>query len=59
MKQHICIVCKTPIDAGLEIQTETGPVHMGQCKQYHEEIVKNIQENEIDYDLLEESTLLL
>lgn len=59
MKQKTCIVCKTPIDAGLEIMTETGPVHMGQCKHYHEELVSSLQEGEVESDLLEESQLLM
>lgn len=59
MKQHICIVCKTPIDSGLEIVTETGHVHMGQCKHYHDELVNSLQEGESEADLFEESQLLL
>lgn len=55
----LCVICKTPIETGLEVMTETGPVHMGQCKQYHDEITSRIQENEIDEDLIEESQLLM
>ncbi|WNL62990.1 hypothetical protein [Citrobacter phage Ci1] len=55
----VCIVCKTPIAQGLEIVTETGCVHMGQCNAYHEELVNSLQEGESESDLLEESQLLL
>lgn len=27
----ICVVCKTPIETGLEIQTPQGDVHPGPC----------------------------
>lgn len=54
-----CIICKTPIEEGLEVITEAGPVHMGQCKHYHDEILRNIQEGESSEDLIEESQLLL
>lgn len=55
----LCIICKTPIEHGLDFVTEAGPVHMGQCKHYHDEIVKNIQEGEAEADLIEETTVLL
>lgn len=54
-----CIICKTPIESGLEIEVETGFVHMGQCKQYHDEIVESLMEAQEKEDLIEESQLLL
>ncbi|MGL5308366.1 MAG: DUF2685 domain-containing protein [Aeromonas veronii] len=30
-QMKICVVCKTPIETGLEIQTHQGDVHPGPC----------------------------
>lgn len=28
---HICVVCKTPIDDALVVESDNGPVHPGPC----------------------------
>lgn len=32
-----CVVCGQPIEPGLVIETDIGPVHNGVCKEYAEE----------------------
>ncbi|QHJ78813.1 MAG: hypothetical protein [Caudoviricetes sp.] len=56
----ICLICKTPIEDGLDIMTESGGhVHMGQCKAYHDELIECLKEGEHEEDLLAETQLLM
>lgn len=32
--EHICVVCKTPIDPLLVVESHKGPVHPGPCLNY-------------------------
>lgn len=42
----ICVVCKTPIQEGLEIQTASGEVHPGPCLQVVTERDSTLNESE-------------
>ena len=35
---QICVVCKTPIDDALVVETDRGPCHPGQCYNYAESL---------------------
>lgn len=39
----ICVVCKTPIDDVLVVQSDKGPVHPGQC--YNHVVEMPVTEN--------------
>lgn len=36
--EHICSVCKQPIDQALVVNTQLGPVHPGPCYNYAVEL---------------------
>lgn len=55
MSEKICVVCKTPIDPSLVIETDRGPVHPGPCYNY----VKEIPVTESNEDILNETQLIL
>ena len=50
----ICVVCKTPIDPALVINTNHGPVHPGQCYNYEKElpISENKEETLVETQLI-------
>ena len=45
-QMKICVVCKTPIAEGLEIQTAAGVVHPGPCLQVVTERDSTLNESE-------------
>ena len=55
MSDKICVVCKTPIDAALVVETEKGPVHPGSCYNY----VQSLSVTENTEEQLNETQLLL
>lgn len=54
MSEIKCVVCKQPIQKGYEIQTPSGPAHLGPCAHY----VDSLPLSE-STQLLEETELLL
>ncbi|ADI55506.1 hypothetical protein [Escherichia phage IME08] len=55
MSDKICVVCKTPIDAALVVETEKGPVHPGPCYNY----VQSLPVTENTEEQLNETQLLI
>lgn len=53
--EHCCVVCKTPIDSVLVIESTQGPVHPGECFKF----VESIPMSESDDSVLMECELLL
>lgn len=45
-QMKICVVCKTPIQEGLEIQTSRGYVHPGPCSQVLSERSESLNESD-------------
>lgn len=46
MSDKICVVCKTPIDPALVVETDKGPVHPGPCYNYAVELPVSESSNE-------------
>lgn len=55
MSDKICVVCKTPIDSALVVETDKGPVHPGPCYNY----VQQLPVSESSEEQLNETQLLL
>ena len=55
MSDKICVVCKTPIDSALVVETDKGPVHPGPCYNY----IKELPVSESSEEQLNETQLLL
>lgn len=55
MQNTVCVVCKTPIEDALVVQTEHGPVHPGPCLAH----VQDIPVTENTQDVLAETELLM
>ncbi|AWD90344.1 hypothetical protein KNT87_gp225 [Erwinia phage Cronus] len=55
MSDKICVVCKTPIDPALVVETDKGPVHPGPCLNY----VVDLPVTESTEEQLNETQLLI
>lgn len=55
MTNHVCVVCKTPIDEALVVESDNGPVHPGACYNY----ACSIPVSESSDEMLQETQLLL
>ena len=55
MSDKICVVCKTPIDSALVVDTDQGPVHPGACYNY----VQSLPVTENTEEQLNETQLLI
>ncbi|MFP9166663.1 DUF2685 domain-containing protein, partial [Enterococcus faecalis] len=55
MSDKICVVCKTPIDSALVVETDKGPVHPGPRYNY----IKELPVSESSEEQLNETQLLL
>lgn len=38
MQQHVCLVCKKPIDGSISVEVKGGFVHPGECLRYVESL---------------------
>lgn len=55
MSESICVVCKTPIDNVLVVETDKGPCHPGACYNY----AQSLPVSESAEEQLNETQLLI
>lgn len=58
MKEKICLICKTPIENGIEVKTDTGFVHMGTCQRHYNELNESLNETLRDEEIKEIQLLI-